>query len=37
LPPQHLEKASVIGHSMGGKVAMQFALDFPGRIKSWLL
>jgi pimeloyl-ACP methyl ester carboxylesterase len=29
----HLENASVIGHSMGGKVAMQFALDFPARVK----
>jgi len=29
----HLEQASVIGHSMGGKVAMQFALDFPARVK----
>ncbi len=26
-------RASVIGHSMGGKVAMQFALDFPQRLK----
>ena len=30
---QHLESAAVIGHSMGGKVAMQFALDFPARVK----
>ncbi|HSY18622.1 MAG TPA: alpha/beta fold hydrolase [Candidatus Acidoferrales bacterium] len=29
----HLEQASVIGHSMGGKVAMQFALDYPQRVK----
>jgi esterase len=25
--------ASVVGHSMGGKVAIQFALDFPQRVK----
>jgi esterase len=30
---QKIESAHVIGHSMGGKVAMQFALDFPGRVK----
>jgi pimeloyl-ACP methyl ester carboxylesterase len=30
---QHLENAAVIGHSMGGKVAMQFALDYPRRVK----
>ncbi|HEY2330197.1 MAG TPA: alpha/beta fold hydrolase [Verrucomicrobiae bacterium] len=29
----NLQNASVIGHSMGGKVAMQFALDFPARVK----
>jgi esterase len=28
-----LVRANVIGHSMGGKVAMQFALDFPARVK----
>jgi len=28
-----LAEASVIGHSMGGKVAMQLACDFPHRVK----
>jgi pimeloyl-ACP methyl ester carboxylesterase len=28
-----LEKAFVIGHSMGGKTAMQFALQFPQRVE----
>jgi esterase len=28
-----LETAMVIGHSMGGKAAMQFALQFPGRVE----
>ena len=30
---QKIESACVIGHSMGGKVAMQFTLDFPARVK----
>jgi pimeloyl-ACP methyl ester carboxylesterase len=31
---QHsLDRASVVGHSMGGKTAMQFALDFPARVE----
>ena len=30
---QKIESACVIGHSMGGKVAMQFALNFPVRVK----
>jgi len=30
---QKIASAHVIGHSMGGKVAMQFALDFPARVK----
>jgi esterase len=28
-----LETAAVIGHSMGGKTAMQFALQFPGKVE----
>ena len=34
---QKIESASVIGHSMGGKVAMQFALDFPARVKKLIV
>lgn len=30
---QKIESAHVIGHSMGGKVAMQFALDYSARVK----
>lgn len=28
-----LDKVLLMGHSMGGKVAMQFALDYPGRVE----
>lgn len=31
---QGLEKASILGHSMGGKVAMQVALAYPERVRS---
>jgi esterase len=30
---QSIKSAHVLGHSMGGKVAMQLALDFPARVK----
>jgi esterase len=30
---QKLDSANVLGHSMGGKAAMQFALNFPGRVE----
>lgn len=30
---RNIARASVIGHSLGGKVAMQFALDFPARVQ----
>lgn len=30
---QGLEKASILGHSMGGKTAMQVALQAPGRVE----
>ena len=32
-----LETACVIGHSMGGKTAMQFALQFPGRVEKLIV
>ncbi len=32
LDARGLERVHLVGHSMGGKVAMQFAADFPGRL-----
>jgi len=32
-----IEKAVIIGHSMGGKVAMAFSAEFPERIKSMVV
>jgi len=37
LATQSMESAHVIGHSMGGKVAMQLALDFPARVKKLIV
>ncbi len=34
---QKLDHASLIGHSMGGKAAMQFALDFPDRVEKLIV
>jgi pimeloyl-ACP methyl ester carboxylesterase len=34
---QRLETACVIGHSMGGKTAMQLALQFPGRVEKLIV
>ncbi|MGO8765682.1 MAG: alpha/beta fold hydrolase [Limisphaerales bacterium] len=37
LDAQTLERASVLGHSMGGKVAMRLALDFPSRLEKLIV
>jgi len=34
---QNLQMANILGHSMGGKVAMWFALNFPERVNSLLV
>jgi len=34
---QSLEKASILGHSMGGKVAMWFALNYPQRLNKLIV
>jgi pimeloyl-ACP methyl ester carboxylesterase len=33
LADHHLAPVSLVGHSMGGKTAMQFALDYPGDVR----
>ena len=37
LVSQGIPRAVVIGHSMGGKTAMQFALQFPGKVEKLLV
>ncbi|MCS5563640.1 MAG: alpha/beta fold hydrolase, partial [Oleiphilaceae bacterium] len=37
LDAQGIEKASLLGHSMGGKVAMQVALKHPERVRSLIV
>ena len=34
---QHITSAVVLGHSMGGKTAMQFALQFPDRVEKLIV
>ncbi len=34
---QNLEKAHILGHSMGGKTAMQFAFDYPAKIDKLII
>lgn len=34
---QQIEKVDLLGHSMGGKVAMWFALNFPHRVQSLIV
>lgn len=33
----HIEKATILGHSMGGKVAMWFAADFPEKVEKLVI
>ncbi|MGH7950361.1 MAG: alpha/beta fold hydrolase [Limisphaerales bacterium] len=37
LDGQKIESTNVLGHSLGGKVAMQFALNFPARVKKLIV
>ncbi|RYD73566.1 MAG: alpha/beta fold hydrolase, partial [Sphingobacteriales bacterium] len=37
LEQQHIEKANLIGHSMGGKTAMQFALTYPKKLDKLII
>lgn len=32
-----IPQAHILGHSMGGRVALELALDFPGRVKSLIM
>ncbi len=34
---QQIEKASILGHSMGGKTAMWFAADYPEKVKKLVI
>ncbi|MFA7490265.1 MAG: alpha/beta fold hydrolase [Mariniphaga sp.] len=34
---QHIEKATLLGHSMGGKTAMWFAADYPERVEKLVI
>ena len=34
---QKLDRACLLGHSLGGKVAMQFALNFPARVEKLIV
>jgi esterase len=34
---QHISKAHIIGHSMGGKVAMQFAVNYPNSVNKLIV
>jgi esterase len=33
----HIEKATLLGHSMGGKTAMWFAAEFPGKVEKLVI
>jgi esterase len=37
LSNQQIEKASILGHSMGGKVAMMFAANFPEKVNNLIV
>ena len=37
LDQQGLEKTMILGHSMGGKVAMRFAMEFPGMVTKLII
>jgi pimeloyl-ACP methyl ester carboxylesterase len=37
LDTHQLQKVNLIGHSMGGKIAMQFASNHPGRVKKLIV